>query len=281
MKIALLDILKLAGFDAALETKVVRHQDDRWPVEELRRHDWLDLYQAYQSKPVFHDVKQIVSFYGLSGSRAAFYGMYNVLGHRPSHEGPTLAACKWSQEWQQKTRFFYGLKRDTRFDDLRDRLVISWTGRSFVQKRSDNKYVLEISEPGRKLPPFSDYLEFSLTYAELKDLFQNEEAHRDWREPLKAVSGVYLILAETSGKQYVGSAYGTKGIWGRWREYATSGHGQNAKLRDLVRKDSSYPERFRFSVLQILPKSMKPERVIARESIYKEKFGSRATGLNS
>ncbi|MGH9429940.1 MAG: GIY-YIG nuclease family protein [Terriglobia bacterium] len=251
-------------------------------MEELRRDGWLELYQAYQSKSLFHDVKQIVSFYGLSGSRAGFYGVYKVLGHHPKREGLTPNECELSRQWNRGPGFFYDLERDRRFDDLRDRLIIDWPGpRGWYQKRLDNKYVLEILESGRKLPPFSDYLEFSLTYAQLKDLFENEEAHRDWRIQLSAVAGVYLVLAQTSGQQYVGSAYGPNGIWGRWREYATSGHGGNDHLRHLVRKNASYPEHFRFSVLQILPKTMARKSVIQCESLYKQKLGSRAMGLNS
>lgn len=83
------------------------------------------------------------------------------------------------------------------------------------------------------------------------------------------------------GRQYVGSASGTDGIWGRWRSYAITGHGGNDLLKKLVREDADYPEKFLFSVLQILPKSMARERVIEYESLYKEKLGSRATGLNS
>jgi hypothetical protein len=79
-----------------------------------------------------------------------------------------------------------------------------------------------------------------------KDLFRNEEVHRDWRTPLKAVAGVYLILAERSGNQYVGS-------------------------------ESSNPEQFRFSVFQILPKTMTRDEVVRRETLYKDKLGTRAT----
>jgi hypothetical protein len=138
--------------------------------------------------------------------------------------------------------------------------------------------VLEIKEPGRSLPPFEDYLEFSLTYAELKDLFANGEAHRDWRIPLSSVAGVYLILAEHSGDLYVGSAYGESGIWGRWRNYADSGDGGNVKLTKLVVDDPSYPERFRFSILQILPRTMAREEVIKRETLYRRSLGARHTG---
>jgi hypothetical protein len=50
-----------------------------------------------------------------------------------------------------------------------------------------------------------------------------------------AVAGVYLVLAQTSGKQYVGSAYGPSGIWERWRKYAISGDGGNVQLRESHR----------------------------------------------
>lgn len=261
--------------------KLIRHHErPGHPVQELRRDDGLEVYQSYQAKDKFRGAKWVVSFYGLSGTRAGFYGVYNVRGSRPAIEAPPLPP---SQLWMVGgSQFFYELERDPQFHDLRDRLIIDWGkgALAFVQNFS-NKPVLEILEPGRKLPPFVDYLEFSLTYAELKDLFGNEGAHRDWREPLSAVAGIYLILAESSGHLYVGSASGESGIWGRWRNYARTGDGGNVKLRDLIGENSAYPEQFRFSVLQILPKTMARDEVLKRESLYKEKFGTRATGLNS
>ena len=79
--IGVLDILKIAGFSATPRSRLVRHQHDRYPAEELRRHGWLELYQSYQGRSVFHHVDQIVSFYGVRGTRAAFYGVYKVLRH--------------------------------------------------------------------------------------------------------------------------------------------------------------------------------------------------------
>jgi hypothetical protein len=211
-----------------------------------------------------------------------FYGVYKVLSRRPAKEGLTPTSCPWSREWNRKSKFFYELKRDPKFDEFRGRMIIDWGSnpRVWVQRLA-NKPLLEILPPGRKLVLFDDYLEFSLTYAELKGLFGNEEAHRDWRTPLAAVAGVYLILAQKTGHLYVGSAHGANGIWGRWREYAASGDGNNVKLRNLISTDSAYPEQFRFSVLQILPKTMTREEVLKRETLYKHKLGTRATGLNS
>ena len=282
MTLGLVDILKIAGFDPTLPTKLLRHQDHNYPVQELRRRDWLELYQRYQSKPRFHEIKQIISFYGLPGTRAGFYGVYKVRGYRSANEGSAPNSCEWSREWNRDAKFFYDLERDPQFADLRDRLIIDWgPGTLAWIQKLDNKPVLEILAPGRKLSPFVDCLEVSLAYAELKDLFKNEEAHRDWRIPLSAVAGVYLILAQRSGHLYIGSAYGESGIWGRWRNYANSGDGGNVQLRELIRSDSDYPEQFRFSVLQILPKTMAPYEVLQRETLYKHKLGTRATGLNS
>jgi len=281
MTLGVLDILKIAGFEPAPPTRLVRHQSDRYPVEKLRLNNWLELYQAYQKRPIFDKAEQVVSFYGLTGTRARFYGVYRVRSRRPGKAGRVLASCPWSQEWNRAAKVFYDLERDSRFDSLRDRLIIDWgrATRAWVQKLS-NKPVLQIQEPGRRLPPFDDYLEFNLTYAQLKDLFDNEEAQLDWRASLGAVGGVYLILAEDCGDLYVGSAYGEEGIWGRWRSYAASGHGGNARLRALVKRDPSYPGHFRFSVLQVLPKTMAREEVLRREARYKEKLGTRAIGLN-
>lgn len=283
MTLGLIDILRLAGFDPKVPTKLVRHQDRRYPVVELRRHNWLELYQSYQSKPKFHSAKQIVSFYGLHGTRAGFYGVYNVLGHQAHQprEGPIMASCDWSSEWNRDARFSYDLQRDPRFDDFRDRIVIDWGPGTlaWVQDLVD-KPVLQILEPGRGLPPFEDYLEFSLKYDQLKGLFRNEDAHQDWKAHLSAVGGVYLILAEGTGDLYVGSASGVEGIWGRWRDYAKSEHGGNVQLRKLIQSDSSYPHAFRFSLLQILPKTTVKKELIQHEERYKQKLGTRAKGLN-
>jgi hypothetical protein len=134
---------------------------------------------------------------------------------------------------------------------------------------------------GRKLEPFGDFLEFSLSYRQLKDLFANPDAHRDWQIPLSNVAGVYLILAQKTGDLYIGSAYGAAGIWGRWKNYADSKDGGNVKLKKLIDADPDYPGSFRFSVLHILPRTMSLDEVIQREREYKIKLGTRATGLNS
>jgi hypothetical protein len=191
------------------------------------------------------------------------------------------AECPYHDHWRTSSKYYYELKRQSQFKDLEGRVIIDWgSGALAWHQHLKNKRVIEVMPPGRFLDPFSDYLDFSLSHSQLRELIEKSTAHRDWKAALSAVAGVYLILAETTGHQYVGSAYGTDGIWGRWSRYATNGHGGNAKLRTLLETDGAYPRSFRYSVLQVLPKSTTAAEVIRWESQYKLKLGSRATGLN-
>jgi hypothetical protein len=168
------------------------------------------------------------------------------------------------------------------FEELEHRVVIEWGKgtRSWVQGPTI-KEIVEIIRKGELLRPFDDYLGFTLTYNELKYLCSEPEANREWRARLTAVVGVYLVLATTAGAQYVGSAPGVEGLWGRLASYATDGHGGNVLLNGLMAKYPAYPEAFSYSILQILPPAVAWSEVLNSERLYKQKLGSRAIGLNA
>ena len=111
MTLGVLDMLGFYGFDRDCRAKLVRHKEDKYPVEELLRNGWLDLYQSYQGKPRFHNMDAIVSFYGLTGTRTCFYGVFKVIRHRPGSEGTIPANCPWVKEWREKCPHFYDLER--------------------------------------------------------------------------------------------------------------------------------------------------------------------------
>lgn len=279
--LGILDLLALRGFDTSLKAKLVRHKDARYDVHNLLRDGWFEAYQSYQSKPVFHGLQQIVSFVGVGGTRSRFVGVYRVLGFRPGPEVPVPPGCPF-QEFQNDSRFRYALERDPAFEEFEHRIVVDW-GRGAIawHQKLANKPVLELLPKGRLLEPFKDYLDFTLTHAELRHLVSNPEANAEWRARLSAVAGVYLILATATGAQYIGSAYGAEGIWGRWSSYAKNGHGGNIKLKDLVTSNPAYPSAFVYSILQILPRSLALAEVLDWERRYKEKLGTRAIGLNA
>jgi hypothetical protein len=265
--------------------KLVRHQDRRYDINDLVRRKWFDFYQATQGKSRFRHCERIISFIGAGGTKARFVGVYRVLeergrrGVKPPRGYPALLS---------HYRYYYKLERETGYEDLENRVIVEWGKNTaiswrqwFNKKHLNDKVIVELLPEGRTRPPFLDYLAFTLTHAELKELCYNEDANREWRSRLEAVAGVYLILATKTGKQYVGSAYGAKGIWGRWAAYARSGHGGNKLLKGLIQKDSAFPAAFTYSILQILPNTLTRNEVVKSEQLFKEKLGSRATGLNA
>jgi hypothetical protein len=280
--IGILEVLNLRGFPANARAKFVRHQDKRYPVEELIRDGYFEAYQASQRRPVFDGLDYIISFSGHAGTKARFYGVYEVIGRKAMAPSLLPAGCL-NPTWADPCPYFYVLRRDARFDEFSGRLIVEWgrAGRTWHQYATTDKEVVEMRPAGRVLEPFDDYLDFTITFEQLQQIAKNPDAHSEWRSRLSAVAGVYLILDSQTGAQYVGSAYGTEGIWGRWTYYAKTGHGDNQALIKLLDGDPSVAKRFRFSLLQILPRSYSPQRVIALEGRYKEKLGSRVTGLNA
>lgn len=183
-----------------------------------------------------------------------------------------------------KDRYWYDLEQVADFNLLVDRLVIDWgaSARAWVQwYHKQPKNVLEVLPQGY-IGTFPGLLDFVLEFDDLKTLIKNPEANYDWKHHLSAVNGVYLILDRKTGKQYIGSAYGDKGIWGRWKSYVETGHGNNIELKKLLAADPAYHQRnFSFSILQTLPSNFDVKESVGIESLYKRKLGSIANSLNA
>ncbi len=227
--LGIVDLLKVLGFDDRAKSKLVRHQDAHYDMGALIREGWFDLYLSLQARPVFDGCKQIVSFLGDGRGRARFHGVYEVIGQSPASKSMVPSDCPYKA--RERCKYFYKLERRPEFSDLGGRVVIDWPAARAWHQQLKNKPIIEIFPRGRLLEPFTDYLDFSLSYDQLVQLIATPEAHRDWKTSLSAVSGVYLILATKTGEQYVGLACGLGGIWSRWSRYADTGHGGNVKLR--------------------------------------------------
>ncbi|MBO0360876.1 GIY-YIG nuclease family protein [Hymenobacter sp. BT186] len=252
--------------------KLVRHRDasgglDLHDLYRNHRPAFLD-YQRQQGNPVFDKCEFVVACLGESGRRSRFVGVFQVLGI----------------ERRTEEHLYYNLVEVPGFDDLKERVIFDW-GRAALSwhqwlRPETGRTVLEIqAKPFSQ--PFTDYLDFTLSFAELAQLVSSQSPRDEWCRMLSATAGVYLILDQSSGKQYIGSASGTEGIWGRWKDYvATRGHGGNAELIKLLAVDAQHGRHFQFTVLMTLPKTMTRPEVIKREYLFMKKLGSRAHGLN-
>ncbi|MCQ8130249.1 GIY-YIG nuclease family protein [Methylomonas rivi] len=236
-------------------------------------------YQSFQQPKKFSKAEHIASFARTRGTTALFLGVWDIKGKLPPTEFNEQLLSRFREfqtefDWTEEM-VWYDLQRNPTMNELSQRLVIDW-GKgtlAWVQNGSTIKNILEI-KPQNPIGQFKSYDEILLSYQDLKLLIKEDAANSDWLARLSAVKGVYLIRDRLSGKLYVGSAYGDKGIYGRWAEYAKYGHGNN---QQLIKLDCNH---FEFSILETLPFGFDDEDVIAREKRWKDRLGTRQFGLN-
>lgn len=155
------------------------------------------------------------------------------------------------------------------------------TTRAKLENHIQDFEVLEVlREPysGRQFPGYED---IDLSFEELEALIKNERP--DWKGALESTKGIYLISDTSTGKRYVGSAYGDQGIWSRWSEYVSSGHGGNVELRNLVSDPSLEYCRtnFRFALLEHRSSRTPDDIILNRETFWKQILLTRGKqGLN-
>lgn len=264
----LLDLNQFDSFKENRDVKVVRHKEMKFDLWELRRDGGFDRYQKNQSWDVFVNAQFLISFIAERYRYARFVGVWQILSKGKQKSGKGIA---------------YKTKELSGFDDFKSRLIIDWGEgtRSWAQllHRQGNKDVVELL-PTNYVMDFPGFYNFTLSYEQLATMIKNPDSNREWERMLSSVSGVYLILDQSSGKQYVGSAYGTGGIWSRWASYSRSKSGGNLLLKELLKKSPNGYKQFQFSILRVLEPSATKDEVLDQESLTKRKLGSRAFGLN-
>lgn len=174
----------------------------------------------------------------------------------------------------------YTVERSEEHADLIGRLKVHLPrparGRSFrLENYYQNMSVSEILREPYTGERFPGYESITCDFPELEAIFR--AVRPDWKAALESVKGVYLIVDQSNGKKYVGSAYGTWGIWARWRCYVQTGHGWNDELTKLIAEEGmDYARRnFRISLLEYRPARTDDNVIIARESFWKEAVLSR------
>lgn len=278
------ELVKMRGFDFEKKVKLVRHQDSRFDIQTLYRNGFLDFYQSTQSKDVFGNCEYIMSFIGDEGTKATYIGTFKKISTQKLDVNKIPDNYPYSDDPElNNDLFYYEFEKTSLLADLIDRLVIDWgkSTRSWYQWLSEgkDKTIIEILPQGyvREFPGFDEML---LNYSELEKIISNTDANRIWHKMLGSVAGIYLIVDTETGLQYVGSAYGEKGILGRWKAYVSTKHGGNKILINLLTNSPDRYQKFQYSILHTLPRSMNRDLVIRIEQTYKMKLGTKAFGLN-
>ena len=229
--------------------------------------DW----QHYQTQKNFQ-CRYILSLIHLDGKRWLFAGYFKVLGVKPG-------------KWTKRKGYIYSTKEVQGLGHLVGKAEIIFD-KSFRasylrgEKYVDQLMVAAIHERRMTIGEFPGFNSILLTHAMLRTVVR--ESTPSWKTAFSNVAGVYVITDTTSGKQYVGSAYGGSGLWHRWTSYAKNGHGGNKELRALLRKKGKdHARHFQFSLLEVCDINSSDEHIIGRETHWKDVLRSREFGLNA
>jgi hypothetical protein len=264
------------GDIAPAAVRLLRHQDSRSAKGRTPYELWRD------DRPAFEFYQEAQSFGNRSKLRGDYWASFVVT---PSAE--TLLAgfygCRYigvndvDRMWPHAagtdpagTCDTYELTLDERLSDLTGRLVIAWgdAERAWIQRADNqNKIVLQIREAFRE-PEFPGFARF------ISPLSKIEGLPVAWIAALSSSRGVYLLTCPKTREQYVGSATGGEGFYGRWLSYARDGHGGNVGLK------SRDPSDYQVSILEVAGSAATPEDIIAMEVLCKRKLQSREMGLN-
>ena len=276
-------VLGLAGIDITKRIKLVRHKDSRDAITingktvvgnpygwYLNDRETFIAYQSEQHKDIFKDVDYVVSFIGEDGTLARMVGVYQILGRDTERENQTGGG-----------KYCYKMVEVEGFDELNERVIVDWgdSARAFHQRLDKNdKAIVAVERKGFDWV-CPDYEEISLTYGQLSHIVK--DGLEAWKRKLTAVNGIYVISDRKTGRLYVGSTYNRDGIWGRWEDYARTGHGGDVKLASLIAEAPDYAkDNFVWSILQTLPLNVSDIEAIRVENLWKNKLGRLACLLN-
>jgi hypothetical protein len=269
-------LLAAVGLDPS-EVRLLRHR--HWPEyrrlmyqDAIHRDPRFERFQSGQVNPRVIDqicrATAIAAFVVGPDGETVFVGLWRVMGSRKEHiPDPYIVPAEAPQDGCARIL----LERMAELEQYCGRIVIEWGGgeRAWVQYADrQDKEIIELRRRAEE-PHFPGFSRFAC------GLHEVEALPATWLEALRANRGVYLLVDRESGAQYVGSATGEDGFIGRWRCYA-DGHGGNAAMRELAYG----PERYDVRILETVGSGATYDEVCDLESLWKDKLGSRAKGLN-
>ncbi|MGI5846306.1 MAG: GIY-YIG nuclease family protein [Alphaproteobacteria bacterium] len=227
----------------------------------------------------------VFQFIEIEEHKWLFVGAYNIIDvdNYKILEEHAIAKRPWK---------YAQAKKLSQYDKYAGRIIVNWTNDSriwfYVSLKKINtvplyeilsEHYLEYADK------FQGYENVCKSYMKLKRCIKDSK----WRKALSDVYGVYVITDKNTGKQYVGSAYGENGIFGRWSAYLKkdgydSNEYPNTKFRTLIKEEGfKYIENnFQYAIIEIFPKSeLGKNKALDREKYWKKVLRTFENGYNA
>ena len=271
-------LLRDEGIDPS-DVRLMRHQhvarDGLTPYALWR--DAPEEFERYQSaqradRRAYFASRYWAGFVTPPDGSTLFVGLYKIGDHSPVMLDWVDPLLRESVLQMGRDLDIYEYDRVEAFDHLIGCLKVDWGrgARSWAQRadsETGNKRIVELVQSFRE-PDFPGFTSFIGNLGGLPNLPQG------WIAALSAARGVYLLTCPRTKEQYVGSASGSDGFWGRWQSYVITGHGGNVGLK------SREPSDYQVSILEVAGSAATGEEIFAMEQLWKAKLRSRDMGLN-
>ncbi len=234
---------------------------DEWVSDSSKWKEWQE-YRPGKNEFNREFIFSVMDFYH-ENDAWLFGGVFRVIGR---HED------RYEVELTEKGEKYIGrLKLRLNYKER--------TTRVKFENHYDKFQVLEILREPYSGMVFPGYENIDIPFTELETVIEKP----DWKLALENMKGIYMITDTSTGKRYIGSAYGDWGIWSRWQDYVYSGHGGNKKLVELLGDSLDLARaNLKFTLLEVFLAKVQDDTVIRRESYWKKALLTRVEefGLN-
>ncbi len=274
-------VLRHKPFEASLLARLPSLAEDR--PEVFNAYQQCQGLQLEGSMLKLQNSGYLASFLAYGTAKAVFVGLYKIKSSRSLTERGF-----WSLKANQDLKklgmqgFIATRSRPTaRWFDLelqpfqsqwKGRLIIDWPGRarSWWRRAHRNDLTVQaILEDSSLRNVMHNWQDLRISWNELDVLPVS------WKLVLSQWRGIYYIHDASDRMAYVGSAGGVDNLWGRWRNYAATGHGSNKLLRQRN------PSNFTFSILQLVSQDMNQQELVNIEESWKRRLATKhPNGLN-
>lgn len=204
------DILINAGLDPA-KVQLIRHAMNDKDFRACYEKNMVKEYTGEQKKDFNKGYDYWAVFISGKGTEARFYKLYLVGAVVPRclEVMPKDYPCPQAFETPGD---YYELEYADILKEIENRLIIKWgdATRVWHQKGTTEKEIVAIQTSHNE--EFVGYENVVLPYEKLKEVVENDVDYKLWHTALSNVKAVYLILDVKNGQQYVGSAYGNRGL---------------------------------------------------------------------
>ena len=262
------DVLQLEEYEKYKLHAATVNQDGWRPLDAFLENieDWYGWNRYYPNRDDFNReyIFSIMEFYPKPGTWL-FGGIFKVIGLK--NDSYIIEEINEYKKYTGRLLLNFEHKERAR------RIKME----SYIDKISVNQ-IFEFRYSGEM---FQGFESINHNFFDLEPIFRINKS--DWKDALDKVKGIYLLTDRETGKSYVGSAYGSNGIWARWSQYFDSLHGGNDQLIKLLNQKGKnyFKENIKFSLLEIYGMNISDDDIIKRENYWKNKLMTKEHGYNS